>query len=432
LLVEELSFHVNAGTVHYTGGLYYQHLTRKDGTAYSLAQNFGFLGFLGAPAGSWVVSQSNAYYQRDLKSKALYSQADIDLSNELTLTLGARYTWDSGDFKDTQHANVGLPDPTGNFFAGFCSPGAISTFAGGFDAGSCTAFNNHKWSAPSFNLALTDKFNDKSMAYFKVAGGYQAGGFNNQIREEVFQTFNPEKTVEFEVGLKSDWELFGRPIRTNIDGFYGNSQNKQEVENGSYSDRTQWIAVFNAGSLTYYGSDLEMEYVLTDRIKLNTSWTHVESSYDSFNFPGIGLFNDPVTNLPTYAVPPRDLAGSQPAQVPKETVTASINVSWPLPSALGNVSSVLTFYHRSKVNFADVANLGTFTPDSNTGDAFNTSNFTTDWKGIFGTKLDVGLWVKNLFDKDYPIYKSPQAGLGYATTTFGDPRTYGMHVRYSF
>jgi iron complex outermembrane receptor protein len=88
------------------------------------------------------------------------------------------------------------------------------------------------------------------------------------------------------------------------------------------------------------------------------------------------------------------------------------------------------------VNFADVANFGgppaVLLLSSNTGDAFNTSNFTTDWKGILGTKLDVGLWVKNLFDKDYPIYKSPQAGLGYATTTFGDPRTYGMHVRYSF
>ena len=30
------------------------------------------------------------------------------------------------------------------------------------------------------------------------------------------------------------------------------------------------------------------------------------------------------------------------------------------------------------------------------------------------------------------IYKSPQAGLGYADVTYADPRTFGGNFRYSF
>ena len=60
-------------------------------------------------------------------------------------------------------------------------------------------------------------------------------------------------------------------------------------------------------------------------------------------------------------------------------------------------------------------------------------NFTTEWKGIMGSSFDANIWVKNLTDKKYVTYGSNQMlQYGYATYTYGQPRQFGLNVRYNF
>ena len=50
-----------------------------------------------------------------------------------------------------------------------------------------------------------------------------------------------------------------------------------------------------------------------------------------------------------------------------------------------------------------------------------------------GSNFDLRLWVRNLLDEDYVIYGSNQSlQFGYATLFYGNPREYGVNLRYSF
>ncbi len=455
--VEEATLHFNMGRLRNTTGLFLNAIRQTDGNSYDLAQNFTYL--LHIPAGAFgpgtpaidspLAQLSNAVYNRWLYSVAPYSQTEYKLSDSLTVIAGLRYNWDHGSFNDQQRGGspptyLFEPQPSGNFFFGPCNPSTIQS-SPQFDPVKCLASNAAKFRAPSWNLALQDQFAERSMVYFRVAHGYIAGGFNNQISDPRYQTFQPEKTTEYEAGLKSDWDLLGRPVRTNFALFDGDVSNKQEVENGAtcvdhptftavdcaaaYGGNnitSQWIGVFNAGTLNYYGFDLSVEALPVDWLQLNAGWTFVEASYTSFAFPTVG------------EVPRQDLSGSTPAQVPKNTITASAKLLWPVPRSVGGITSTLSLYHRSEVNFSDIFNACNnqtgecLLASANTAPAYTILDFSTFWTGVFGSHIDLTGYVKNLTDKHYITFQSPQASLGYATTSFGEPRTFGVGVRYNF
>lgn len=434
LWVEELSLHMNFDKIHVVNGVYWSNTRKEDGNSYDLAQNFGILGFFGPtpPVPAAAVELTNNYYTRVFHTLALYSQVQANLTDQVTASLGVRYNWDNGTFTNQPHepftsfgpgfpSSPGVaPDPTGNFFAGSCFPGAIAFFPH-YNAAACAGSNSRSWRQPSFTLSLQDQISDKTNVYATTRHGFQIGGFNNAIREQNLQTFKPEVATDFEFGVKSEWTLGGRPVRTNIDAFYGAVQHKQEVENGSYTDGTQWIAVFNAGSMTYYGLDFEGKIFVTDNIEIGADWTHMKAFYDNFNFPAVGT------------LPAQDLSGNAPAQVPLDTVSVSVNATLPIvPASLGTIETAATIYYRSRTTFHDVINLGTFPPDADTSPGYTTVNLTANWNKIFGSKVDAGLWVKNATNRYTVIYKSAQAGLGYADVTYGDPRTFGANIRYSF
>jgi iron complex outermembrane receptor protein len=65
--------------------------------------------------------------------------------------------------------------------------------------------------------------------------------------------------------------------------------------------------------------------------------------------------------------------------------------------------------------------------------AWDIFNFTTTWKGIMGSNFDANVWIKNLMDKKYVTHRTNQMlGAGYANAWFGNPRTFGLNVKYNF
>jgi len=454
--VEEATLHFTSDDerVRNTTGIFLNELREEVGNSYDLAQNYTY--GLSIPAGTFgpgtpaiespLAELSNSQYNRKLHSVAPYSQTEIKLSRDLTAIIGVRYNWDGGTFNDQQRGGTPPqyffePEASGNQFFGPCNP-ITALYNPRYNPATCVGSNSASFKAPSWNWVLQDQFTAGSMIYFRVAHGYIAGGFNDEISAPRYQTFAPEKTTEFETGVKSDWSLAGRPIRTNFDLFDGDVSDKQEVENGEtcaneptftaaqctafYGTNitTQWIGVFNAGSLNYYGFDLETEYLPFDWLQLRAAWSFIEASYTSFAFPTVG------------EVPAEDLSGSTPAQVPKNTVTANATVSWPVPSKFGAVASTISAYYRSQTNFSDVVNLCSagqcLAPNSDTASGYTLFDFSTSWNGVVGSNFDINAYVENLTDRRYVIYQSPQASLGYATATFGFPRTFGVGVRYNF
>lgn len=402
-------------------GLYLSSSERTQLVSANAAQNI-LLDFTGLPLASNIHNDT----LKKLRSRAIYANLDYDLTKELTATLGVRYNKDSGELRYGSANGTGLPDLSTNprpTAAIRCNATAMVAFPG-YDAANCYGYRSADWQAPSYTFVLTDKFAERSLIYAKFSGGYLAGGFNTGIRE--MGSFKPEKTTEFEAGIKSDWELWNRPIRTNFDVFYGMSKDQQKVQNTNYDDGGSAIGVFNAGATNYYGLDFETKYVPVENLELNLSWTHLEAQYVSFQFPALG---GPVRTL----TPGRDLSGLHPAQTPKDTVNFGLTYTWPLASSSGKLSTTFTTSYTSEVNYHDIANYGTFGPTWDMSKAYSVSNFSTAWKGIMGSNFDATFWVRNLFDKHYVVYTGAQQTVfGYATAQYGDPRTMGLRVRYNF
>ena len=430
--VDDLTFRFKTDDNRFrtNAGVYYSRSTRRQQVAANAIENLFLDGYgefiLGNPAwppGTAITSNIHTDQYQWSYSRALYFNADYDLTDKLTISLGGRYNWDSGKYKFSSSQGLGTPDlatvsyPTA---AIPCNAAALAGYSNP-DLASCLAFRDGVWKEPSFNFVVTDKFAENSLIYAKVSSSFLAGGFNGTLRE--IPTFNPEKTIVFEDGIKSDWSIAGQPIRTNFDVFYGSSKDKQEVENANYAGGGSGIGVANAGSLTFYGSDLEIKYLVLDSLEISADWTHLKASYDNFTFPAVGTGSG--------ATPATDLTGATPAQVPEDTANLALTYTWPLSSTLGTVSSTLSGFYSSEVKYHDVTNDGGIGSDY--GPAYWLANFSASWKDIMGLGLDVTAWVRNLTDKTYVVYASPQNTVfGYSTFQYGDPRTFGLRVRYNF
>ena len=422
-------------------GLFFSSLKRDTGNSSAA------LGLPFTVANANFPVASNAYYNRETKSHAIYSQFSYDLTKELTATLGLRYSWDKGQYKATNRNGVGLNIATrqtatgmtwGSFFTGPCNPG-LANYQN-FNAVACTGEQSLKSQAPSFTFTLEDKFAERSMVYATLRGGYLVGGFNNQVYTAggFGQVFLPEKVVDFETGLKSDWDLWGRPIRTNLAVYYSNYKNQQRTQNGTTATGTTFTAVQNAGASTVYGFDLDATYEVTDNLELSASWNHVESEYTTFNA---------ALNVPGVVVAV-DLTGQPLSQTPRDRVNLSATVKWPLDSSVGKVSSTLGYFWSDKTTTQDQPTFACVpvngfcsAPTSAAVDfrqydklpAFDLWNFTTSWKGIMGSNFDANLWIKNITDKKYNTYAGNTSLLfGYVGNFWGAPREFGLNVRYNF
>jgi len=63
-------------------------------------------------------------------------------------------------------------------------------------------------------------------------------------------------------------------------------------------------------------------------------------------------------------------------------------------------------------------------------------NMSAEWRGIEGSPVDVSLFVSNALNKDYvqsPVPNFMPFGFGYGgDLTYGEPRMYGIRLRYRF
>ena len=447
-----LDYKSDDGRLRNKTGMYMSGLKKQTGNSYTVLD----LPYAVKPV--FFPVQSNGFYWRDFDSHAVYTQFSYDLTKELTATLGLRYTWDKASYKASNRTGFAFNSATrqtpaafgpiaisGQFHTGPCA-GGLATYKN-YNAANCTGEQDLKSQAPSFTFTLEDKFAERSMVYATLRGGYLVGGFNNQVftPDRGGQKFEAEKVVDFETGVKSDWDLWNRPIRTNLAVFYSNYKNMQRVQNGQSTDPvsgavTTYIAVQNAGAATAYGFDLDVTYEPTDNLTLNAGWNHIESEYTKYQGP---------INIPSVTAFV-DLSGHQLSQTPQDVVTLSGTYKWPLASDVGTVSSTLSYYWTDKTEHHDsptyhctpnAAGLCASGPSSAAADfrqydilpAYDIFNFTTSWKGIMGSNFDADIWVKNLTDKKYKTYGSNQMlQYGYATYWYGDPRTFGLNVRYNF
>jgi iron complex outermembrane receptor protein len=393
-------------------------------------------------------SEDQLESQQIVKSTAAYANLDYNLTDALSVSVGARYTHeDVGIILRDSQVNTTLP-----LFAIICanpalgcqvgqniafpllnSPLAIATaqfiaasgaliagqngyalqvFPGSTttlptDVSPSTTFTRF---TPSAKLAYD--IGSKTMIYVGYAAGYKAGGFDTF---RPFTQFNPEKVQSYTLGLKTTTP--DSTLRFNTEAFYNDYTDKQlstvEIINNSLGKVTK-----NAGQVRTYGLDADLTWLTPVRglragITAGFLQTGVLHYYSTDANTGAVTDLAPVTRL-----------GFAPRW------TGAVGASYTVPFAgAGDLTFEGNIYYRS-MSYTD-------SPIDITGGAatleVQRANAITNAGITFrstGDRWHVAFEGRNLSDKRV-ITNSFNAGVGSVVGQYNDPRTWSLSAGFN-
>ena len=198
---------------------------------------------------------------------AIYAEVTFDLTEQLTLTVGGRYS------EEDYHSETYVPaDPLGPPTQPSSSlDGTILTVDGVplvFDVNS-DAFTPR--------VALQYQFTDTVMAYISYAEGFNGGGVNSRFDTTLPNNgiipFEPERLKNIELGLRSD--LLDNRLRLNATYFTGVWEDIQIGENLTPGVST----TTNAGEAEIEGVEIEGLWRATDAFSLNFTAGWLDTKY---------------------------------------------------------------------------------------------------------------------------------------------------------
>lgn len=311
-------------------------------------------------------------------------------------------------------------------------------------------------------LTLQWQPTDRTQYYFSWAkaqkpGGISAiagGGAPVSMRDD---RFDPEKMTAWELGAKTDWDVAGA-LRLNVAGFFEDYTDKQ-VGTQVLVDGVLQARVVNAAAAEVWGAEFDALWApdAVQGLTLRLAYTYLDATYTSFFddttsalraatssgscsivYKG-GKGSDP-SNLsdPANGGPycRLDLSGNELERTPKNSVVAGINLARPFLDT----------------DFQWAWDFNAQWQGKRYLDQDNQMYFDSYWLadtsiGLIGDKVDILLYVDNLFDDDTiktggsgPDFGAQVNELGFTaglgvTQYFGglpNPRQIGVRASYRF
>lgn len=215
----------------------------------------------------------------EVTSLGAFSAVDYDVTDNLTLTAGVRFTREE---KEAQVANLTFnTNQPCNIIDGTCP----------FD------FDDDKtWNSWSPKLGFTYELGTDMDAriYGSWSRGHRSGGYNlrsTSTRPDVTPGPFDEETVDtYELGYKM---TLGSRGRLNAAIFYTDIEDMQRELN--YPDPAVGVTqdIRNTADATLIGVELDLLYAITDNLVANLSFGYTDSEYDSvlYDLNGDGVLN---------------------------------------------------------------------------------------------------------------------------------------------
>ena len=386
---QELSLHGSAvdGRLNYVTGLFW---SRQD-TA--LLQDTGPDYY--DPVG-YIYDATNDY-----SGSAIYAQASYKVTEAMELTVGGRYTRDEKDAVSSVFFQQVYVDPCVGFRSTFEQGSAV---CGGEVTGASTA----SWTDFSPRIQLSYQFNPEFFTYASATKGYNAGGFNQQLRlqrpDGDIAPYVPEDLWSYEVGVRSDW--LGNRVRVNLSVFYQDYKNIQANVRVPFMGTTI-RQVISAAEARQQGIEGEIEFWPTSNLSISANFASLDQKYTKILPPAVGQI--------TLETPI--------ASAPKETY--SLVGSYTHELAGGNqVRTLLNWrYVGSKPSCSPLGSCDISSYDI-LGGRVDFTNPDSSWS--------LSLWANNLTDKRYAVTKSVGLGSGTDQITPGRPREVGLELGLEF
>ena len=221
--------------------------------------------------------RSGGLYDND--SQAAFFQSTYDLTHQLALTFGVRYTEDTKRFTPDQ-ISLGDASASGFFgntwpnFAGFYLPSSGAPIAAGDRLATFAEFKE-KFDDTNFMFNLAYQWTDDTLVYASYSEGFKSGGFDQRFTRFTIEpsTFRPETADSYEIGFKTD--LFDHKVRLNMALFHTDYNDLQLIIRETFNSIT-----FNGGKATIEGGEAEFTWVPTDRWYITAAVGYIDAGYD--------------------------------------------------------------------------------------------------------------------------------------------------------
>jgi iron complex outermembrane receptor protein len=348
----------------------------------------------------------------DNTSEALYGQIEWRVTDRFSLVPGLRLNYDKKavDFNRVTYGGLQTTDPA--LLALKAQVYAPQAFKADVDDTNTTG-----------NLTFQYRAGQKVNAYATYAtafkpvgmnvGGLPTDANNNPILSSA--VVKPENVHNLELGVKTspmarstaDFAIFD----TEVEDY------QTQVQNGQLGVNRGYLA--NAKKVRVRGAEFDGNVAIGTHFLLRGALAYTDGKYVSFPDAPVPI---EATGGAATAV---DISGQPLPGISKWAVSVGPEVTFPLRAfGGGQIFGGLDYYHRSEFSSSPTPSTYLWI------DGYSVVNARV---GFRAAKWSGYLWARNLTDENY-IEQLLVAGgnAGQYAAVLGDPKTYGLTVRYSF
>jgi outer membrane receptor protein involved in Fe transport len=373
-------------------------------------------------------------------SIAAYAQVGYDITDDWSVTVGARVTQDDKSvdkevrlFDELTEANYllyGLDCPLCSFNAGNPTANNLGILFGTQAFEDSLDNTETTWSVSTQYFLGEFGAADDIMVYARFATGYKAPGINARpIRFPTIPTnYDSEISENIEVGMKSTW--LDNRLRLNLAVYQNDFEDLQQIASNPASDPTGAVGTFvqNAGELDHFG--VELDYVFQP----NANWSfsgavaYLDSEYKEFRgspCPGVGDA-PPDPTIPGLC----DFTGLENVAAPEWRTNHTVRYS-------DAVNDDMDWFVQGSWIYNDDMYVTSDLDERGLQDSYSLFDFAAGLEAQDG-RWDVTVWVRNADDEIYTVglINGAVPGLfgnrGSKIVRLGPPRTYGARFSINF
>jgi iron complex outermembrane receptor protein len=398
-------------TFDYQAGLYYYYSQLDSFGTFEqsqlLVENIGLLALYppGTLTDGTLNTDDNTY---DTTSYAAFGQLVWNYTEELSITLGLRYTYEKKEREGSQVSNPATP------------PGLDIPPVAGPDQ-----FYDEDRDAddvsPSLNIRYF--FTPDVMGYASVSRGFKSGGFNQRRElEGTSAEFDDEKATSYELGWKTNSE--DRRLQFNGTFYYVDYEDFQsQVFNGTV------LTVTNAGSMESYGSEMELVFVPSANLTLSSALGYNKAEYKEFENAQCTTEQilqgwvdaGAVGPFPVITPCNQNLQGEAIENAPEWTLSSFAQYDMELGDNLIGVA-------RLEHSYTDSYFLDQDLDENLKNDAINLVNLRYTLTNAEGS-WEAAIWGKNLLDEEYFAFGIDIPVLGGYAGVAAPGAVYGITLR---
>ena len=253
--------------------------------------------------------------ENDTESIALFGEVYYDLTDQIEVVLGGRWSRDEKDAVISATGSGFIP------FLGGLQPCPRSAPVGppltAATPDSPCGFTNvevsENFSDFTGKASISYKINDDHTVYALFSQGFKSGGFQNSARtaEAAATPFNEETVDNYEIGWKGE---INNRARFALTGFFQEAEGIQTVTLESVGDGFASVTS-NLGSVESFGVEGDLTYQVTDNLRIGGTFAAIDAELQD---TVIVLARD-ANGVPTNVA---DLSGERPEVAPRWTGTA--------------------------------------------------------------------------------------------------------------